>query len=239
MNITPQQRKLLVIVTAVFVGSYIVRYGILGALGIQAYMRHWVIQAQAPKAKPKPVIPPSPSHAKVETVSTPIEAKLQLPQLEPLPQPEAAPPIANPRPGLTTEMQHQLLGVWQGRTAVVGRGYCDMRFEFRLKDQQPDLLSGFTSISCFSNTPLTGVKNPDARAESVDRTNPEAAIFTGDVKDETTFVFHNAQVVDNDSSGCKPSAVTLIRFGASGLAAKWEEDAPCHGGAVMLRRTSQ
>jgi hypothetical protein len=127
---------------------------------------------------------------------------------------------AAPTPATLGIPLNKLLGIWEGKTAIEGRGNCALKFELR---QSPDVrLAGFSTLNC---QPLRGNVSAD----------PETAILSG-AANKGSFQFRVDKVVGPDRNGCAPMAFTLTPFGVNQLAAEWQEQG-CPGGHAILRRT--
>jgi hypothetical protein len=97
---------------------------------------------------------------------------------------------------------------------------CRLRFEFHDDHQELNHYSGFFQLWC------NGV--------TLDRTNPEAATFTG-TTDNGVVTFKAETLIGTDSHGCAPATFTVIPFGAGQIVGKWTE-AHCPGGHMIMQR---
>ncbi len=71
---------------------------------------------------------------------------------------------AGPTPATLGVPLNKLLGIWEGKTAIEGRGNCALKFELR---QAPDVrLSGFSTLNC---QPLRGNAGPADRNRNPQR----------------------------------------------------------------------
>jgi len=257
MNITAKQKKILWICLIVFVGSYFARYTILSTL----QMVNIAQRAMQPKPQPKPKAQePKPADIKpVSTVPAPVQttliqpapevatapmaapvAQAPAPTVQPPPQPAApvAPPPPPVKPPPTADPK--LLGVWRGRSAIDGRGYCDVRLEVKASDDSTsELVAGFASMVCRPTAALAGPKRVNPKAQALDAANQEAAIMTGTPQEDGSIHFKTDKLINTDSTGCAFKAATLTAFGASFVAEEWQEEAPCHGGKSIMQRAGR
>jgi hypothetical protein len=125
-------------------------------------------------------------------------------------------------------------GVWAGSAAVEGKGLCDTRVEMRAIENQPEHFTGYWSIACRGYSPLVGSERSKRGAGMLNRTNPEAASFTGALKDGA-LQFTLDKVLATDSEGCAPTSLTTTPFGSGQLASEWQEGT-CAGGHMMLHK---
>jgi hypothetical protein len=121
-----------------------------------------------------------------------------------------------------------LSGVWEAHGQVPSRGVCDLRLE--LKQNDPAHYSGFSRFSCISLAPP---KEFNA-ATMLPHTNPDAAILTGAVE-KGAIHFHADKTIGTDINGCAITDLTVTPFGASAVAAEWQEGT-CAGGNLLMTR---
>jgi hypothetical protein len=125
----------------------------------------------------------------------------------------------NTNPELPGVPLNKLLGIWNGKTSLEGRGNCSLTFELRQHFQK---FAGYSTLTC------PGQQRGPAL-------NAEAAILSG-AAEQGTIQFKLDKVVDTDQYGCTPTAFTLRGFGSTQLAADWKEQG-CSGGHALLTRT--
>jgi hypothetical protein len=206
MNPTPQQRKILLICLAVVVGSYVLRS--MFDSDMEMAYRQQAIRAAQQRAKAKAIpIPPRVS-------ATP------------------AVPGTNPPAPARTPVSSGLPGIWQGKTAIMGRGLCTLRLE--LRENEPSHFSGFSSLACANFAPLMSQQDRNAAAALLNRMNAATAILSGTM-DNGSIKFHVDKTIGANSNGCAATSFTLTPFCANQLAAEWQED-KCQGGHIILQK---
>jgi hypothetical protein len=67
--------------------------------------------------------------------------------------------------------------------------------------------------------------------------NPDAAILTGAVE-KGAIHFHADKTIGTDINGCAVTDLTITPFGASAVAAEWQEGT-CQGGNLLMTRQRQ
>jgi len=152
-------------------------------------------------------------------------------QSKPKPDSAATPdPAVAPNP----EEPHlaNLSGVWGSHGQVPGRGMCDLRLE--LKQNDPVHYSGFSRFSCLNNEVLLHPKDANALTNILINTNPDAAILSGAVE-KGSIRLHADKTIGADINGCAVSEFTVTPFGASAVAAEWQEGS-CKGGSLLMER---
>jgi hypothetical protein len=207
---TQTQQKALLFGAVAVIASYVVHFIITDAA--QMSFR------PAPRPKPKPAVVP------MKQTPAPVAVKAA-------PAPAYVAPVMPAIPEVPPEFA-KLVGVWRGRTAIQGRGTCDMRFEMHQKDES-DKFAGFTALTCVAAGPL--VPKHDNATVVLNQTDPEAAIFTGAVEGDS-IRFKMDKVVGVDSNGCAPLSFAVTPFGKDRVAAEWTESS-CSGGRMLLLRT--
>jgi hypothetical protein len=125
----------------------------------------------------------------------------------------------NTNPELPGVPLNKLLGIWEGKTALEGRGNCSVKIELR---KHFDRFAGYSTLTC------PGQQRGPAL-------NAEAAILSG-VAEKGIVKLNVDKVVDSDAHNCPPTAFTLTPFGSSQLASEWQET-NCSGGHALLMRT--
>ena len=209
---TKQQRKIVLICLAVIVGSYILRNIVMSAIQM-AYYRQAMIAAQQRRVAQKP-----------------------LPQKLPAGAPETSPsaPASNVSASAAAQAAFAFPGVWGGSAAIEGKGLCETRVELRNKQDVSGQFTGYWSLSCRGYRPLVNADRSKLGAGWINRSNPEAAIFTGALQDGA-LQFKLDKVMATDSEGCAPTSLTITPFGAGQLASEWQEGT-CAGGHMMLHK---
>lgn len=233
MNMTPQQKKALWICLMIFAGYYVFRFLVFSTLQVVSYTQRPFHQSPR-KPNPKPQEkqgPPAPQPA-VSSVPAPASVPVPTVKQESTPtKPVRTIPVKDGPPP-----QNKFFGIWRGNQELEARGMCQIRFEVKPKQDQPDSFSGYLKIVCISSAPLTENKQSAAEILAMNQLNPEAAIFTGKLADDGSMQFQTDKVVNTDSSGCTPESFSLTPFGAGLHAADWKEDPPCSGGKSILQR---
>ena len=154
-------------------------------------------------------------------------ARQQANRPKPKPKPAAAEnPSGSPVP--VDPPLVNLSGVWEAHGQVPSRGMCDLRLE--LKQNDPAHYSGFSRFSCIS---LAIPKNANVIANMLPL-GPDAAILTGAVE-KGAIHFHADKTIGTDINGCAVTDLTVTPFGASAVAAEWQEGA-CAGGNLLMTR---
>jgi len=215
MPMDTKQRNFYIFCGVIVVAWYAVRE-INEASQRAEYLRQQAIRAQRQKAKAKPKPAPATKAPAPPLPSVAGRGKT--------PAPKKAPPSPYAK----------LSGVWRGRTALDGRGVCNLSFELKEKEQ-PGHFSGFSSMTCASAGPLMHKKGIDRRAFALNRMDPEAAVLSGSMENGS-IQLRTDKTVGSDSNGCTPTSFTLTPFGSNQLAAEWQEKAPCSGGHLILGR---
>jgi hypothetical protein len=125
----------------------------------------------------------------------------------------------NINPELPGVPLNKLLGIWEGKTSLEGRGNCSLKFEMRKHFEK---FAGYSTLTC------PGQQRGPAL-------NAEAAILSG-VAEKGIVKLNVDKVVDSDTHNCPPTTFTLTPFGSTQLAAEWQEQG-CSGGHALLTRT--
>jgi len=211
---TAKQGKVLLICLGVLAASYVVRSAVLGV------MRASYLQRQAALAAER--------RAKAQVKAE--EAKKEKDAKATTSQPLAAP--KSPSPAISGNLP----GHWHGRAAIEGLGLCDLRLEIRPKDGEPDAYLGYTNFSCLPVPSLMAKRDP-ARAKSalLSRMAPDAAILSGKAE-QGSLRLEAEKNIGTDIHGCSITALELMPFATSQLAAQWQA---CQGGRMILTRARQ
>jgi hypothetical protein len=153
----------------------------------------------------------------------------------PAPPPRGAPPtihgpaVAAPQP----LSPGTLSGVWQGRTAITGRGLCTLKVE--LHENASGHYLGYSSLACANYAPLMSPQDRGNNAAAVlNRMNPAEAILSG-AMESGSIRFHVDKTIGASANGCAVTSFTLTPFGSNQLAAEWQEGG-CEGGHVILQK---
>ena len=133
-------------------------------------------------------------------------------------------PVAPPMPNIS--------GIWVGRGVTKGRGLCSLRLE--LKQNDPINYSAYSTFSCMAIDSLTNPKDVNMMTNYLKNMDPDSAILTGTVG-KGAIRFHADKTIGADNSGCAISDLIVTPFGASQVAAEWQEGT-CPGGDVMMQR---
>jgi hypothetical protein len=151
---------------------------------------------------------------------------------KPSPRPASALNPAN-TPNAADAPLANLSGVWRAHGEVAGgRGMCDMRLE--LKQADPAHYSGYSSFSCMNNAAIASPKDANVIANLLNHINPDAAILTGTVEAGAIHLHANKNI-GTDINGCGVTDLTVTPFGASAVAAEWQEG-KCAGGNLLMER---
>jgi hypothetical protein len=137
-----------------------------------------------------------------------------------------------PSPAGAATQSGPLSGVWQGRTAITGRGLCTLRIE--LHENEPGHFQGYSTLACTNYGPLMAPEGRGNAAGTLNRMNPAEAILSGAMEDGS-LRFHVDNTIGTNSNGCGATSFTLTPFGTNQLAAQWEETG-CQGGHVILQK---
>lgn len=155
-------------------------------------------------------------------------ARQQASRPKPKPKPPDTPAVA---PVPVDPPFVNLSGVWEAHGQVPSRGMCDLRLE--VKQNDPAHYSGFSRFSCIS---LAIPKSANTIANMLPL-GPDAAILTGEVE-KGAIHFHADKTIGTDVNGCAVTALTVTPFGASAVAAEWQEGT-CAGGNLLMTRQRQ
>jgi len=220
MTLTPQQKKFFLWCGVIWVAWYVVR-GVVETANRAAYLRQQAMRAQRPKPKPKPApAPKAPAVPKASATAGPARGHVAG---------HVAPKPAPPSPFA------KLSGIWRGRTAIDGRGVCDLKFELRERPDEPGHFSGYSTMTCNGAGQLMPRNRLNARTRTLNVMDPESAIFSGAIE-KGSIEFRLDKTIGTDSDGCAPTTFSLTPFGAGQLAAEWREGGSCGGGRLILRR---
>lgn len=223
-NLTPQQRKMILICVAIVVASYVIHSAITFARQ-QEYMRQQFIRAQQQRAKAEAQAKAK-AKAKAEKDAADKTAKATAAKAAPgakTGQAATKPPAPSP-----------YAGIWTGRTAIDGRGTCTLHLELTDKPGESNHFTGFSSMVCNNAGPLVGKGAMSRKALALNRMDPEASILSGTLE-KTSVELTADKTVGADSNGCSTSSLSLTPFGKGRLAAEFKEST-CQGGHMILRK---
>jgi hypothetical protein len=223
-NLTPQQRKMILICLAVVVASYVIHSAITFARQ-QEYMRQQFIRAQQQRAKAQAQAKAK-AKEKAEKDAAARAAKAAAAKAAPVGktgQAASKPPAPSP-----------YAGIWSGRTAIDGRGTCTLRLELTDKPGESNHFTGFSSMVCNDAGPLVGRGAMSRKALALNRMDPEAAILSGTLE-RTSVELKTEKTVGADANGCAPVSFSLTPFGKGQLVAEFKEGT-CSGGHMILRK---
>ena len=220
---TPQQRKALWICGGLYLASYPVRWA-MDYSRQAAYYQQQAIRAaqQRAAAKARQTAAPHTSAAVATPATTPA----------PVPAAPSGVPAVAPAPARALPPPATISGIWQGRTAITGRGICTLRIE--LHENEPAHFSGFSSLACANFAPLMAKDDRNPAAATLNRMSPAAAVLSGTMEN-SSIRFHVDKTVSTNSNGCAATSFTLTPFGTNQLAAEWQEEG-CQGGRVILQK---
>jgi hypothetical protein len=207
MNITPQQRKALWIGIGIVAVFYVGR-SVMDSARQAAYQQQQAIRAAQLRAEAR-------AHATAPRVSA-TPAVPSSPAATHAPAPAAS--------GLS--------GIWQGRTAITGRGICTLRIE--LHENPPEHFTGYSSLACANFAPLMSEQDRNPKSATLNRMSPASAVLSG-AMENSSIRFHVDKTIGTNSNGCAATSFTLTPFGANQLAAEWQE-ATCQGGNIILQK---
>jgi hypothetical protein len=216
MTIDKKRRNFLLLCGAL-VGAYAFERSVEESARQAAYyrQRQQAIRAaqQRAKANARPV-PPRPAPPTVH------DAPARTPPSAPAPARAPATPV-------------EISGIWQGKTAITGRGLCTLRVE--LHENAPGRFLGYSSLACANFAPLMAPQDRGNTAAAVlNRMNPAEAILSG-AMENGSIRFHVDKTIGASSNGCAATSLTLTPFGSNQLAAEWQEGG-CEGGHVILQK---
>jgi len=206
MAITKKQRNLLIASAGVLVACFLAP-STIGLLHRAAHRRQQAL------------------HAALETAmqNAQAQAKSALPA-----------PSARTHPSRFTTVSN-FSGIWQGQSALSGRGLCTLRLELREPPGAVGRYAGYSTLSCLSVPALM------SRALSVfgkgNRMNPTAMILSGTAQDGS-IRFHVVQTIGADALGCITTSFTVTPFGTNQIAVQWQEWS-CEGGEMLLARAGR
>jgi hypothetical protein len=81
---------------------------------------------------------------------------------------------------------------------------------------------------------LTNPKDANVMNNFLNHMNPDAAILTGTVE-KGEIHFKADKTIGTDINNCAVTELTITPFGASAVAAEWQEGS-CTGGSLMMQR---
>jgi hypothetical protein len=149
-------------------------------------------------------------------------------------QRQAAPPPMKPSPfspAPVTPPFRDMIGQFAGR-ATLSRGLCMFQFEIRDNREKPGTFAGYSSLTC---SPIYTFRQPRPwpYTAAMMMPKPTAAILSGVAGDGAI----RFSVDDAVSGPCPPKAMTVKRFGSTGLAIQFDDK--CGGGKMLLSRSGR
>jgi hypothetical protein len=137
-----------------------------------------------------------------------------------------------PAPARAPAPPATISGIWQGRTAIAGRGLCTLRIE--LHENEPAHFSGFSSLACANFAPLMAKDDRNPASATLNRMSPAAAVLSG-AMENGSIRLRVDKTVSANSNGCAATSFTLTPFGSNQLAAEWQEEG-CQGGHIIMQK---
>jgi hypothetical protein len=223
-NLTPQQRKMILICGAIVGASYLIHSAIT-FVRQQEYLRQQFIRAQQQRAKAE-----AQAKAKAKEKAQKDAAARAAKAAAAKAVPGAKSSQAAPKPPAPSPYA----GIWTGRTAIDGRGTCTLHLELTDKPGESNHFTGFSSMVCNNAGPLVGRGAMSRKALALNRMDPEAAILSGTLE-KTSVELTAEKTVGADSNGCSTSSLSLTPFGKGQLAAEFKEST-CQGGHMILKK---
>jgi hypothetical protein len=124
-------------------------------------------------------------------------------------------------------------GIWQGKTAITGRGLCTLRIE--IHRTEPSHFVGYSTLTCENLAPLmTPQERGNTAAAVLNRVNPASTILFGEMENGA-IRFRIDKIIGAGGSGCAATSFTITPFGTNQLAAEWQEEG-CQGGHALLQK---
>jgi hypothetical protein len=152
--------------------------------------------------------------------------------IAPAPLPASGAPAVAVAPARALAPPATISGIWQGRTAITGRGICTLRIE--LHENEPAHFSGFSSLACANFAPLMAKGDRNPAAATLNKMSPAAAVLSG-AMENGSIRFHVDKTVSANSNGCAATSFTVTPFGSNQLAAEWQEEG-CEGGHIIMQK---
>jgi hypothetical protein len=208
---TDKQKKIVMIIVAVFLGSYVLRYAVTSVIGfIYAYQMRSA-QAAA-ENKPQDGRGGSGGRGTVADTGPNVKVPGSVAQIDPA-------------------FFSRLVGFWDGKGKVEGRGYCDLRIE--LQEPEPGLFAGYPRFSCLDYSPQNDAKLRSGVAAAVAyEPNPNTAVLSGTVENGT-LRFKVEKVLGNNN--CAVTSFMLTPSGTNLLGAEWQQQG-CPVGKMLLAK---
>lgn len=156
------------------------------------------------------------------------------------PTPEGSVPDANAAAVTPADAQFsKLLGIWTGSSIRPNLGICRLRLELRMSQDKPGAYAAYSTMACGPAPPIVATTQAQRSlvAGMVNEMRPVSAVATGSVVNGA-LEFQVGRNIGAAPDGCKPTAFTVSPFGASQIAAEWEEGS-CQGGQMIMQRTQQ
>lgn len=131
----------------------------------------------------------------------------------------------------------KLLGNWQGRESLGGRGVCLLSLELK-PGQDRQNYAGFSTFACTGNAVPGTSKDPVGLGTMMQRAiNTTSASFSGTVQEGGIALRATDNIgVDEAAQGCAMVSMTLKAFGDARLSVRWQESGKpeCTGGEMLL-----
>ena len=170
----------------------------------------------------------------------PRNASVPHPPARPKPSPMGKPTAAGagaPRAVPAPDPLAKLLGNWEGRESLGGRGVCHLLLELRPgSDRQT--YSGFSTFACTGNALPGNSKDPVGLGTMMQRAmNYTSASFSGTVEGGGILLRATDNIgVEEAAQGCAMVSMTLKPFGDNRMSVRWQETgkAVCTGGEMLL-----
>lgn len=132
--------------------------------------------------------------------------------------------------------QSNLTGPWNGSAGIPGKGRCWVRVE--LTEPEPEKYSGNFTMNCNGTGPMVARNRKNGAIYAQNQLDPVAVILSG-TGENGIIKLNTDKVIGTDTSGCAPTSITLTPYGATELAAQWEEGPNCEGWHLLMRRARQ
>jgi hypothetical protein len=218
MNLTDQHRKWLWIAVAAIA---VLHFGPrMLSIWWQAVLYHHHAAA---------IAKPSPAHPMPQA-----QILTRLPE-RPLP---AAAPLSASAQGIAADSPFtRFTGTWSGSTLRPNGMICKLRFELSQSQEKPGGFTGYTTMSCGPVVPIQAISAAQraAAARIIDQMRPVSAVLSGS-PENGELMFTVDRVIGSAADGCKLSNFTVTPFGATQIAAQWEEQGGCKGGQMIMQR---
>ena len=213
MTLTDKQRKSLWIAAAIVAVIYFAP----------------TVLRQALPARPVAALKPSP--LRPSTVPYPAPGRAS-------PTPEVSAPVASAAAVTPADAQFSnLLGIWAGSSIRPNGTICKLRLELRMSQDKPGAYAAYSTMACGPALPVVATTQAQRSlvAGMLNEMRPVSAVASGSVV-KGALEFQVDRNIGASPDGCKPTAFTVSPFGASQIAAQWEEGS-CQGGQMIMQGT--